>query len=269
MVKEIKLKTIALSLLSIVSKVLERCLHNNSKDHLVGQINDTLHDFVSGKSRTSHLVEVLDYILDSGKQTGVIYMDMSNVFDKVNHKLPISKLYNNFGSLHGWFCSHLSDRKQHVTRLWVLHPKKPSRLDFIRVRSLVLSKWPSWRIQNSKVASFADDTKLFKCVDSHTDDAFTQQDLCSLESWSATSGLVFNQGKCKCQWITRKKSATEFLYTIRSKKLTVTPEEKDLGIWVTNNLTDVHRLVRLCIWQLFDLLRAKYSSSVLPVRWSC
>ena len=50
-------------------------------------------------------------------------------------------------------------------------------------------------VNNAKVASFADDTKLFKCVVSHIDGASIQSDLYNLEEWSTSSGLVFNQNK--------------------------------------------------------------------------
>ena len=92
-------------------------------------------------------------------------------------------------------------------------------------------------VNNAKVASFADDTKLFKCVDSHIDGASIQSDLDNLEEWSTSSGLVFNQNKCKCQRITRKKTTTEFPYTLKNKTVAVTTDEKNLGIWVINNLT--------------------------------
>jgi hypothetical protein len=91
-------------------------------------------------------------------------------------------------------------------------------------------------VNNAKVVFFADDTKLFKCVDSHIYGASIQSDLDNLEEWSTSSGLVFNQIKCKCHRITRKKITTEFPYTIKNKTLAVTTEEKDLGIWVTSNL---------------------------------
>jgi hypothetical protein len=38
-------------------------------------------------------------------------------------------------------------------------------------------------VNNAKVVSFADDTKLFKCVDSHIDGASIQSDLDNLEEW--------------------------------------------------------------------------------------
>ena len=78
-----------ISLLSIVSKVLERCILRNIRDHLKQLINDSQHGFTPGKTCTTQLLEVLDYIgslLDSDKQTDVVYMDMSKAFDKVHHK---------------------------------------------------------------------------------------------------------------------------------------------------------------------------------------
>ena len=51
-------------------------------------------------------------------------------------------------------------------------------------------------VVNSKVASFADDTKLCRRVDSTQDAILLQNDLDKLEAWSISSGLVFNQKKC-------------------------------------------------------------------------
>ena len=48
----------------------------------------TTYGFTPGRSCTTQLVEVLNYIgslLDFGKQTDVIFMDMSKAFDKVSH----------------------------------------------------------------------------------------------------------------------------------------------------------------------------------------
>jgi hypothetical protein len=72
-------------------------------------------------------------------------------------------------------------------------------------------------VNNAKVAYFADDTKLFKCVDSHIDGALIQSDLDNLEEWLTSSGLVFNQNKCKCQRITRKKTTTKFPIPSKTK----------------------------------------------------
>ena len=74
------------SLLSIVSKILERCVLSKVRDRLKGFISLEQHGFMAGRSCTTQLIEVLDYIgsqLDAGKQTDVVYLDVSKAFDAV------------------------------------------------------------------------------------------------------------------------------------------------------------------------------------------
>ncbi|CAB3982957.1 Hypothetical predicted protein [Paramuricea clavata] len=51
-----------ISLLSLVSKVLERCVFISIKEHAFSQINSCQHGFISGKSCVTQLIEVLDTI---------------------------------------------------------------------------------------------------------------------------------------------------------------------------------------------------------------
>ena len=101
-----------ISILCIISKVWERCILRNIRDHFTNFIDKNQHGFIQGKSCTTQLLEVLDQIgsfLDSNNQTDIIYMDMSKAFDKVNHQLLISKLKNCFGitgKLLAWFESY-------------------------------------------------------------------------------------------------------------------------------------------------------------------
>ena len=75
-----------ISLLTIISKVLERCVLVRLQDHLLQMLHQEQHGFIPGRSCVTQLVKVLNYIgslLDSGQQTDVIYLDMSKAFDKV------------------------------------------------------------------------------------------------------------------------------------------------------------------------------------------
>ena len=101
-------------------------------------------------------------------------------------------------------------------------------------------------VHNSKVACFADDTKLFKRVDTASDAALLQQDLCNLERWSKSSGLGFNENKCKCQYITRKSCPVQVSYILNESPLAVTPYEKDLGVWVASDLTWTKHVTEGC-----------------------
>ena len=61
-------------------------------------------------------------------------------------------------------------------------------------------------VKTSRVACYADDTKIFKSIDSIKDCNALQSDLNDLVSWSDSSVLIFNQSKCKYQCITPQKT---------------------------------------------------------------
>ena len=88
--------------------------------------------------------------------------------------------------------------------------------------------------KTSRVACYADDTKIFKSIDSITDCNALQSDLNDLVSWSESSGLIFNQSKCKYQCITRKKSLVQPTFIINETPLESCDTEKDLGVWVSS-----------------------------------
>ena len=72
-----------ISLLCIISKVLERCVLNHIHDRLEDLIADCQHGFRSGRSCVTNLLETLDYIgaiLDRAGQVDCVYLDMSKAF---------------------------------------------------------------------------------------------------------------------------------------------------------------------------------------------
>ena len=81
---------------------------------------------------------------------------------------------------------------------------------------------------SSKVACFADDTKVLKRVGSQEDSVNLQSDIDNLNSWTALNGLTFNDAKCKCQRITRME---------KDLGVWISAQEKDLGVWISSDLT--------------------------------
>jgi hypothetical protein len=89
-------------------------------------------------------------------------------------------------------------------------------------------------VKNSKVSFLADDTKVFKCIDSVSDAGLLQSDLSIVPGFYLIKTTI---DKCKIKRITREKNPIDFPYEIKSKTLDISLEEKDLGIWVTGALT--------------------------------
>ena len=106
-----------ISLLPIISKVIERVVHNQTNSFLTK--NKVLYNFQSGfrnkHSTDSCLSYLNDKILkgfDSGLLTGMILIDLQKAFDTIDHEVLFKKLsYMRFSpKTISWFKSYLSNR---------------------------------------------------------------------------------------------------------------------------------------------------------------
>ena len=108
-----------ISLLPVISRVLERCVLAGLRDHISHLIIREQHGVLAGRSLVTQLTSVLHYIVgqpDAGKQIEITCLDMSKAFDKVDHSKLLVRLHQ-YGitvKLHDWFRSYLQERKQQV-----------------------------------------------------------------------------------------------------------------------------------------------------------
>ena len=213
--------------------MLERCVLNEIQHYLLCHISQGQHRFIPGKSCVTQLVEVLHRIgsqLDSGKQTDVIYQDMSKAFDKVNHAILIEKLrsFNIDGNLLKWFGSYLQNRRQRVTVLGATSTQLHVTSGFpqgLMLEPMLFLLYVNDLIEGvikvSNVASFADDIQIYKSIESLSDAVPLQADLRSLESRAEASGLVLSEDKCSCQRISRRKTPLLFSYSVKNQGPTI------------------------------------------------
>ena len=142
-----------------------------------------------------------------------------------------------------WFDSYLKGRQQQTNILGATSKALPvtsgvpqgsilGPLLFL----LCTNDLPS-SIVNSNVAAFADDTKIFKVINSRTDAMLLQNDLSNFDSSSSNAGLHLNISKCKSLQVTRKNKKIDFPYHLRDTILDKTDCELDLGVWTTYDLT--------------------------------
>ena len=86
----------------------------------------------------------------------------------------------------------------------------------------------------SKVLKFADDTKLFRKIQSDADRQQLQDDLNKLNEWSEKWQMLFNYGKCKCLHTGHGNEDAQ--YTMGDTVLNTTVKEKDLGLTISADM---------------------------------
>ena len=86
----------------------------------------------------------------------------------------------------------------------------------------------------SNVLKFADDTKLFRKVNTDGDKQHLQNDLDRLVKWSEKWQMLFNFGKCKCLHTGHRNLNVN--YKMGDTVLGTTVKEKDLGVTIRPHL---------------------------------
>ena len=81
---------------------------------------------------------------------------------------------------------------------------------------------------------FADDTKLYKIIDTDEDQLAMQEDINKLHRWSQAWLMTFNKEKCKTMHFGHNNGMQD--YYVDGVKLSTIKEEKDLGVLITDDL---------------------------------
>ena len=100
----------------------------------------------------------------------------------------------------------------------------------------------------SNVLKFADDTKLFRKVNTDGDKQHLQNDLDRLVKWSEKWQMLFNFGKCKC--LHTGHGNLDVNYKMGDTVLGTTVKEKDLGVTISFY---IHILSEECLFCLIYL----------------
>ena len=109
------------SILSIVSKILEKAVYQQVENYLLDKnlLFENQSGFRSGFSTDTCLISLTDHIKhqsDQGFYTGMILLDLQKAFDTVDHSILLNKMSAmgfSFSTVN-WFKSYLSDRIQVV-----------------------------------------------------------------------------------------------------------------------------------------------------------
>ncbi len=182
------------------------------------------HGFVRNRSCITQLLQVLHSVgqcLDKNIQSDIIYLDFAKAFDSVDHQILLRKLksYCATGRLLDRFRDYLSRRTQRVVVDGVPSSWAPVTSG-VPQRSILgpilfavfINDLPEVISDGSSEAIYADDTKLYKNINSTTDGDCLQESLSNLNIRSHENNIKFNASKCNVLSVTRKKNPVTYNY---------------------------------------------------------
>ena len=235
-----------ISLTSVICKTPEKLIRNAIVNHMEKNslFNKSQHGFMKTKSCMTQLLETLEEwtdLLDQNFSIDVIYLDFQKAFDTIPHQRLLSKVhaYGIRGKVYEWIRNFLLKRRQRV----VLNNSKSTW-------SEVISGVPQGSVLGpilfilyindlhdviscvSKL--FADDTKLYRSVDSYDDSNTIQMDLYELDNWSSSWQMKFNIQKRKVLHLGKETPRNFYLMFDNENKCLSTikdmKEQPDLGV---------------------------------------
>jgi len=182
--------------------------------------------------------------LDNSQQIDAILLDFSKAFDKVPHRRLALKLrhYGVRGQTLHWITNFLHNRSQQVTlegkssRSAPVTSGVPQGTVLGPLLFLVYINDLPQRVKSTP-RLFADDSLLYRIINTPADSKILQEDLDSLQEWERAWLMEFNPDKCEVLRISNKRKNIPAEYTIHDRKLAHTKQSKYLGAILTNNLS--------------------------------
>ena len=235
------------SLTSVCGKIMEKIVRKEIVDHSERNevISDVQHGFVQGKSCQTQLLTVIEEWtkwMEERKPFDCLYFDYRKAFDSVPHMRLMRKIESCgiTGQVQRWIKSFLQGRRQRVrvgeaVSGWKKVTSGIPQGSVLGPTLFVLFINDLPQVVESRVALFADDTKVFREIQSDEDREKLQQDIDELLIWSKKWQLPFNESKCKVMHYGKTNRKAD--YNLGGVQIVEVSEENDIGVTFDQQLS--------------------------------
>lgn len=243
-----------ISVLPVVSKLLERAVHIQLYAHL--SQNQLLNPYQCGfrklHSTETAAISFVDTIrrnIDHGMMTGAVFIDLQKAFDTVNHKRLLHKLQD-LGIINlelKWFEDYLHNRMQRVRYQNVLSDPNliqtgvPQGSILGPLLFIVFINDMALVTRNCNMLIYADDTVLF-CSSKDSDEIskVLEENMELIDTWLSENILFLNKKKTECMLFgtsVRLSRVQNFSVSIKGSILNRVTEYMYLGIVIDEVLS--------------------------------
>ena len=247
--------------------MLESIIYEKIIPFLRPLISDTQFGFMSNRSCLTNLLSthyLINKAIDEKKSCDLVFLDFQKAFDSVAHNELLYKLWRIgiTGNLWMWFREYLSNRRHQVQigdqtsdPLPVISGVPQGSVLGPLLFLIFINDIPV-RIKRSSLATFADDTKIWKeiaCIDDETE---LQRDLLEIQLWCDEWNLHLNASKCSVMRLSLRESK-ESTYSVNGMQISTVSTYKDLGVTTTSNLSWSSHILAICrsAYMALNLLR--------------
>lgn len=235
---------------SCLPKILDKHITTLLYEHLGDIISSSQHGFRKGKSTTTNLIELTQFLHENIKssQIDVIYFDFSKAFDQIRHDILARKL----SELSMPYTFYRLIMKFIIGRTYILKVDGIATDIELQAKSSVPQGSHFGPIlyilftnnMGINALCYADDTKIYRIIKNMDDRNELQQNITKLEKWSEENGLTLNPKKT-FHVSYGKKRAISSMYFLKGQLIQETNIVKDLGIFFDKELTFKHHIEHL------------------------
>ena len=242
-----------ISVTSCCSRVLERIINSKIIYFLTQHrlLLDSQHGFRYGFSTDTILLSFYDYVtdkLDKSQVVDSVFFDFRKAFDSVPHNVLLGKLikYGIHGKVFNWIQDFISSRFQAVRIAKSTSRPLPVHSGVIQGSVLGPTLFNIFVndidevIVHCNVLKYADDIRIYLSSSKSSNDlsdlhSRVQSDINNIISWSISSGMAFNVGKCFSVSFGNALSTRH--YCIADSVIPHNKDFKDLGLRVHSPLS--------------------------------